>query len=149
QTVIGLTVFVIFAATGMDPLVQLFFYGWASGGLGVLMLITITAAGVLRLLVQNTIMERRLRDRIAPPAVIVVPALVLAAAIVNFKGLLGTPPGSALPWLVPTLYVVIGLAGVLWGLVLSRSRPQVYSRIGGGTGCAETRVPRAAANGAS
>src|SRR5690625_5754143 len=86
------------------------------------------------------IWESRWRLRIAPLAAIVVLALVLAAAIVNFKDLLGTPPGSALPWLVPTLYVVIGLAGVLWGLVLSRSRPQVYSSIGGGTGCAETRV---------
>lgn len=150
QSVIGLIVIVIYAATTMDPLVQLFFYGGTSGGLGVLMLITITALGVLRFFVQNRITESMWRHRIAPVAAIAVLALVLAAAIVNFKDLLGTPPGSALPWLVPTLYVAIGLAGVAWGLFLSRSRPRVYANIGAGAaaGRGGTQSPRAAANGA-
>src|SRR5690625_5746133 len=94
QSFIGLTVIVIFAATGMDPLVQLFFYGGTSGGLGVLVLITITAAGVRRVFVQNTIMESRGRHRDAPPAAIGGLALVLGAARVNAQDRLGTAPGA-------------------------------------------------------
>src|SRR5699024_12456418 len=46
QSVIGLTVIVVFAATGMDPLLQLFFYGGTFGGLGGLVLLPITAGGL-------------------------------------------------------------------------------------------------------
>ena len=132
QSVIGLLVIVIYAVSGMDPLVQLFFYGGTSGGLGVLMLITITAFGVLRFFVRSRIRDSIWRNLIAPIAAIAVLVRVLAAAIVNFGDLLGAPPGSVLPWLVPALYVAIGLAGTAWGLTVSRTHPQVYATIGAG-----------------
>lgn len=132
QSVIALIVIVLYAASGLDPLVQLFFFGGTSGGLGVLMLLAITALGIVRYFARHRTGDGAWRTVIAPICAVVVLALVLGAALVNFDGLLGTPPGSALPWLIPTLYVVVGLAGIGWGLMLSTTRPQVYARLGAG-----------------
>ena len=132
QSAIGLAVIVIYATSTMDPLVHLFFYGGTSGGLGVLMLITVTALGVVRFFARNATGESIWRTVIAPVAAVAVLALVLTAAVVNFDDLLGTPPGSVLPWLIPTLFVAIGLAGAGWGVLLSRTRPHVYATIGAG-----------------
>lgn len=132
QSAIALVVIVGYAASSMDPLVHLFFYGGTSGGLGVLMLITVTAVAVVRFFARTATGESIWRAVIAPVAAVVVLVAVLTAAIVNFDDLLGAPPGSVLPWLIPTLFVAIGLAGAGWGAVLSRTRPQVYATIGSG-----------------
>nr|WP_281065176.1 APC family permease [Brachybacterium sacelli] len=144
QSTIGLLVIVLFAVTGLDPQVRLFFYGGTSGGLGVLILLVITALAIVRFFARGTFTEGIWSTRVAPVAAVVVLVLVLSAALVNFDGLLGTPPGSVLPWLIPTIYGVVGLAGIGWGLVLARKRPQVYAAVGAGPEAA----PRADRDGA-
>lgn len=132
QSLIGAVVIVIYAVTQTDPLVKLFFYGGTAGGLGVLMLITVTSIAVVKFFAKSRRGENVWRSRIAPIAATIVLFVVLYAAISNVAQLLGTPKGSILPWLVPTIYVAIGVAGVVWGVILSRTKPQIYSTIGAG-----------------
>lgn len=132
QSSIALIVIILYAATGLDPLVHLFFYGGTSGGLGVLMLLAITALGIVRFFARRRTGDGAWRTVIAPIGAVVVLLVVLGAALVNFDGLLGTPAGSVLPWLIPILYVAAGCAGIGWGLMLSRTRPRVYATLGEG-----------------
>ena len=47
QSALGLIVIVLYAVLGWDPLVQMFFYGGSAGGIGVLLLITVTSIAVI------------------------------------------------------------------------------------------------------
>lgn len=132
QTIIGAAVINIYALADLDPLVQLFFYAGTSGGVGVLMLITVTAVSVIVFFVRNRRGETLWRARIAPIAAAVVLAVVAFVGIANLDLLLGTPPGSPLPWLIPAVVCVVAAAGIVWGLLLSRARPDVYATIGTG-----------------
>src|SRR5699024_3705068 len=115
---------------GLGPLVDLFFYAGTDGGLGVLLLVTVTAVAVVVFFARHDHQESRWRSRVAPVAAVVLLVVVSAAGIVNMPELLGTPPGSVLPWAVPAVYLLVALAGVVWGRSLARRRPHVYTTIG-------------------
>lgn len=132
QTIIGLAVIVIYAVGELDPMTYLFFYGGTSGGLGVLILVTAAAFAIVKFFIKTPHSEGVWKAHLAPIAAAIVLCAVLYAALSNFAVLLGTPPGSILPWLIPTLYAGIAVAGILWGLYLSVARPQVYAKIGAG-----------------
>jgi hypothetical protein len=51
-------------------------------------------------------------------------------AVTNFAQLLGVPSNSPLTWAFPVGFVVIGLLGVGWGLILRARQPEVYKAIG-------------------
>src|SRR5690349_16282805 len=53
QSALGLTVIVIYAVAGWDPLVNLFFWGGSGGGIGVLLLITLTSFAVIGYFVKH------------------------------------------------------------------------------------------------
>ena len=130
QSVIGAAVIGGYALGGLDPLVELFFYAGTAGGLGVLMLITATAIAIVVFFARHPHGENIWRSRVAPIAASVILLMVCTAGIVNMPELLGTPPGSVLPWVVPTVYVAAAVAGVAWGRELARRRPEVYRTIG-------------------
>src|SRR5690625_1588153 len=142
QSAIGGAVIAGYALGGLDPLVELFFYAGTAGGLGVLMLITTTAIAIVVYFVRNPHGENRWRSRVAPVLATCLLLLVCTAGIVNMPELLGTPPGSVLPWVVPGVYLAAALAGVAWGRELAVRRPEVYSRIGLGAQTAQSDRPR-------
>ncbi|UJW29009.1 APC family permease [Saccharothrix sp. AJ9571] len=130
QSGVGLAVIGLFALAGWDPLVHLFFWGGNSGGLGVLVLIVATSFSVVLFFARQPSGENLWRRLIAPALASLAVLVVLVLVLVNFGTLLGVPPESPLPWLVPVIHGLVGLAGVLWALVLRIRRPQVYSAIG-------------------
>ena len=130
QTGVGAAVIAGYALGGLDPLVELFFYAGTAGGLGVLLLVTVTAVAVVVFFARHNHQESKWRSRVAPVAAAVLLVVVSAAGIVNMPELLGTPPGSVLPWAVPAVYLLVALAGVVWGRSLARRRPHVYTTIG-------------------
>jgi amino acid transporter len=130
QSVVGLAVIVIYAAFGLDPLVQLFFTVGSFGGLGVLLLLAATSVAVLAFFAKNPGLENAWRIRIAPGIAAILLLIVLGFALVNFDTVLGVAPDSLLRWVLPAVYfVAIGL-GVVWALVLRANRPEVYANIG-------------------
>jgi amino acid transporter len=127
-------VIVIVAVLGLDPLVDLFFTAGTSGGLGVLVLITVTSLAVVRYFhgVSGSVWTQRL----APALATVLLGGVATLAVAHFDQLLGVAPGSKLPLAIPVLIAAIAAAGTLWGLALRRWRPAVYERIGAGPAAA-------------
>jgi amino acid transporter len=130
QSVIGFVVIVIYAAFGLDPLVNLFFTFGAFGGLGLLLLLTATSIAVVVFFAGNPRGETALRTRIAPGIASVLLVVVLGLALVNFDTVLGVAPGSVLRWVLPALYFLTAGFGLAWGLGLRSRRPDVYAKIG-------------------
>lgn len=130
QSIIGLVVIISFAIGGWDPFFQLFFWGGVSGGLGVLTLIFLTSIAVIAFFARNPSGENAWRRAIAPVLATVSLAIVLFLALKNFGTLLGVADDHPLRWGVPIAYVIIAGLGIVWGLVLRSTRPDVYATIG-------------------
>jgi amino acid transporter len=130
QSALGLVVIVIYAVAGWDPLVQLFFYGGSAGGIGVLLLITVTSIAVIGYFAKHPAGED-FWHRIGAPVLGTILLLVMSyLALTNISTLFGVAPGSKPTWVVPLSFAVVTLAGILWALVLRSTRPGVYQGIG-------------------
>lgn len=132
QTVTGLVIILLYALTGMDPIIQLFFWLSTTGGVGILFLLVLTAIGSVVFFTKTNNGETLWQRRIAPIIATVLLLVVTYFAVTNFAVLLGVPGNSPLTWAFPIGFVVIGLAGVVWGLVLRARQPEVYASIGMG-----------------
>jgi amino acid transporter len=133
QSVLALVVIFSWAIVGWDPLVQLFFWGGTSGGLGVLLLITLTSIAVIAYFARHPHSES-VWHRIGAPVIAAVLLLGISyLALTNLSTLYGVEPGSGPALIVPLAYLVIMLAGIIWGLVLRNARPAIYEGIGRGT----------------
>jgi amino acid transporter len=138
QSAFGLIVIVLYAVAGWDPLVQLFFYGGSTGGIGVLLLITLTSIAVIGYFARNPAGED-FWHRIGAPGLGTVLLLGMSyLAFSNIDILFGVAPGSTVTWAVPLTFGVLMVAGAIWALILRSSNPQVYSGIGLGARSATT-----------
>lgn len=130
QSVVGVVVILAYAIAGWDPVVHLFFWGGTSGGLGILLLITLTSIAVVTFFSRDPHGESPWRRVVAPVLASLALGIVLVLAVGNFATLVGVAEDAPLRWGVPIAYLVILLLGVLWGLVLRTRRPDVYATIG-------------------
>ncbi|MFI5493802.1 APC family permease [Actinoplanes sp. NPDC051859] len=138
QSALGLVVILGYAIMGWDPLVQLFFWGGSTGGIGVLLLITVTSVAVIGYFLRHPSGET-VWTRVGAPALGTVLLLAMSyLALTNIATLFGIAPGSTLTWAVPLAYTGLVAAGALWALVLRRTRPRVYDGIGLGARSATT-----------
>ncbi|MEV6600869.1 APC family permease [Actinoplanes sp. NPDC051346] len=138
QSALGLVAILLYAIMGWDPLVQLFFWGGTTGGIGVLLLITITSVAVIGYFTRHPSGEDGWH-RVGAPAIGTVLLLVMSyLAVTNIETLFGVAPGSSPTWVVPLAYGILMCAGVLWALILRRARPRVYDGIGLGARGAST-----------
>ena len=133
QSALGLVVIFGYALLGWDPLVKLFFWGGTSGGLGVLLLIALTSIAVIGYFARNPHDESPWHRFGAPIIACVLLLIITYLALTNLATLFGVEPGSGPAWVVPTAYLVIFIAGIVWGLILKSSQPRVYDGIGLGT----------------
>jgi amino acid transporter len=130
QSVIAITTLTTIVALGLDPTTDLFFYGTVSGGLGVLILMTVAAVAVLRFFHRRRD-ENRWRRRIAP----LIAAAFLLTVLLLTLAFLGDLLGSANPvavYAAPAVYLLVGLLGVAWAYRLKRTRPATWLAIGRG-----------------
>jgi amino acid transporter len=138
QSAFGLVVILVYALAGWDPLVQLFFWGGTTGGIGVLLLITVTSFAVLGYFGRNPSGEDFWHRIGAPVLGTVLLIVVTYLALTNIAVLFGVEPGSTPTWAVPLAYALLTLAGVTWALILRRTRPRIYTGIGMGARSAGT-----------
>ncbi|GAA3914179.1 APC family permease [Actinoplanes auranticolor] len=132
QTTLALGVLILYAIAGWDPLVQLFYWGSTTGGLGILLLYTLTSIAVIGFFARNTHGENLWQRRIAPLIATAVLLVVAYLAIDNLAGLYGVTPGTGPARIVPLALLAIFAAGTTWGLILRRTKPAIYEGIGRG-----------------
>jgi amino acid transporter len=130
QSVFGLAVIVLYALAGWDPMVRLFFWLGTTGAFGVLCLLAVTSIAVIRFFARDPRGEPAWR-RLAAPALATLALLAMVwSGLANYATLLGVPPGSTEAWALPALFAVAAVAGILYGLWLRSTRPDVYQGIG-------------------
>ncbi len=130
QSALGLVVILIYAVAGWDPLVKLFFYGGTGGGIGVLLLITITSFAVIGYFMKNPSGEDSWHRLGAPIVGSLLLIVVSYLAITNIAILFGVAPGSGPAWIVPLAFAVVVVAGFGWALILRSTNPSIYAGIG-------------------
>ncbi|MEV0197661.1 APC family permease [Nonomuraea sp. NPDC050691] len=130
QSVLGLLVIVGYAVLGLDPLVQLFFYGGTFGGFGVLLLVFATSIAVIVFFSREPSGEDVWRRLVAPLPAAAALAVMVVLAVSNFATVLGVPDGDPLAWILPSVYGVAAVVGLVWAMVLRSGQPAVYSRVG-------------------
>jgi amino acid transporter len=113
-----------------NPVVHLFYWGGATGAVGILLLITATAFAIPIFFARNHNTETAWRRRIAPLAALVLLLTLTVLALGNLDVLLGVPPGSTLTRAVPLAYAAVAVAGASWALWLRVRQPSVYAAIG-------------------
>jgi amino acid transporter len=140
QSAIALTVVIGYAAAGLDPLIELFFWLGVTGGFGALVLIGITSFAVVGFFARRrALRENAWRRLIAPGLAAVLLTVVIALAVKNFATLLGVPATDPLRWLLPGGYVVLAGIGWAWALMLRSRRPETYRTIGLGANASTGR----------
>jgi amino acid transporter len=140
QSGLAFTTLVVFVVAGLDPTMDLFFFGTVAGGLGVLTLMSLTAVAVIAFFARRRRGESLWRRRIAPILSATVLILVLAASVAFFGDLLGTTDPIK-TWAAPAGYLTAGLAGLAWAYRLKRTRPETYAVIGHGDRTTTSQPP--------
>lgn len=130
---VTLLVLVVYAIAGWDPMLHLFYLGTTTGGLGVLLLITLTSIAVICYFARDARSENLWRRRVAPLLATALLLVVSYLALDNLPTLYGVPAGTGPALVVPVAFLLIFAAGTGWGLILKHTKPQVYEGIGRGT----------------
>jgi amino acid transporter len=131
QSTLALVVLLLALVLHFDPTRDLFFYGTVSGGLGVLILMTVAAVAVVRFFRRNPHGETRWRRAIAPGISAVFLILILLVTVAFFGELLGSDDPLRV-WSAPLAFLLVAAAGVGWARALRRHRPGTYEAIGHG-----------------
>ena len=120
----------MYAISGLAPVPKMFFIFGTFGGLGLLTLLTVTSISVIVFFSRDSRGETTWRTRIAPALAIVALCVIIGLTLVNFDTVLGVEPDSILRWILPGIFVVAIILGLVWGRVLRSIRPEVYANIG-------------------
>jgi len=140
QSGTGLAVIVAYAVTGADPMSRLFFWLGTTGGLGILLLLVLTAMAVVVFFARDRHGESVWATRVAPVLAFVLLAGIVVLAVRHYAALLGVPPSDPAAWALPASYGAVAVAGVVWGLVLRARRPEVYAAVGLGASAVTARL---------
>jgi amino acid transporter len=131
QSGVGLVVITAAAVIGVDPFTGLFVPASTLAAVGVLAVLTGSAAAAGRFFARGGgTREGWFTCRFAPPAGVACGCLVLGVVAANLHSLLGVGAGATSTWLLPTLVALVAVLGGLRGWWLRRHRPQVYAAAG-------------------
>jgi amino acid transporter len=141
QSVLALTVVLVFAIAAANPVLTLFTWLTNLGALGVLLLMASTSFAVVGYFRRRPQAEVGSWAATWAPAIAGVLLLVLLVlGVANFNVLitgLTDAPIDTMTIVLPLILFGGGVVGLIVGAVLKRSRPDVYERIGGGAGAEE------------
>jgi cytochrome b561 len=136
QSVLALSVVGIFAATGADPVLQLFTWLTNLGALGVLLLMTVASFAVVGYFRRQPEPDlSRWSSIIAPAIAGVLLLVVLVLGVANFNVLITgstEAPTNAMTIVLPAILFGGGIVGLIVGAALRSRGSPVYERIGEG-----------------
>jgi amino acid transporter len=130
QSTLGLIVIIVYAIGNYDPINQLFFWGGALGGFGVLACLIATSLAVMAYFARRSHTESPFTWLIAPLVSAAALAVIFYETILNFHNLLAIAEDNPLRWVFPAVFLGMAVIGIIWGLILRSSNPELYSRIG-------------------
>ncbi|GAB2529485.1 APC family permease [Paramicrobacterium agarici] len=139
QTVLALVVVVLFAIGGIGselgalyPVITLFTWLTNTGAMGLVLLMAVIALSVIGYFRRNPNDAGPWTTLVSPIIAFLFLATVYVLIVANFNVLMGQAETNALTFVLPLLVVVPGIIGIVWGIALKSSRPEVYENIGRG-----------------
>lgn len=137
QSAVSVVIVLAFAVTDdhpagdpTAPVLHLFTWMGDAGALGVIVLMAAASFAVIAFFVRRGA-GRAQAPRLVASGLAGLALLGIAVLTVrDFGVLVGSGPGSALNWLLPGVIVLALAAGLAYGAVLRRTRPEVHARIG-------------------
>jgi len=130
QSALAVVVFLAFALSGRDPIIDLFTWLSGAAAVGVVLLMTLTSAAVVGFFHGRPGPESIWQRVLAPVLGTILLSTVLVVLLINFDALLDPDTATYLRWLLPAFPVLAGVIGLAWGFALKSSRPETYARIG-------------------
>lgn len=133
QTGIAVSVVGAAAVGNADPLATLFTWLSTLGALGLLCLLLAASVAAIASRARLSGSRRSASlSLIASILGVIFGVVILAAMMINVGSLLGAPPGSLSPYLLPLIVAVVAIGGGLWAAYLRRARREVYDGISRG-----------------
>jgi amino acid transporter len=136
QTALALTVVIVFAIAGADPVLKLFTWLTNLGALGVLLLMAATSFAVAGYFRRHPEPElSSWSSSIAPILAGVLLLAILILGVLNFNVLITSAtnaPTDTMTIVLPLILFGGGIAGLLVGARLKATKPDVYAGIGEG-----------------
>ena len=133
QSAIAVVLIGLFAILGKDPVLSLFTWLTNVGALGVIFLMALTSVAVLVYLRRHSDVSEATVGHEATAGVSSIALFaVFVLAVINFDALVGSTPDDPLRWILPGLIIGAAVLGLVYGLVLKRTRPDVYAVVGRG-----------------
>jgi amino acid transporter len=132
QSVGALVVVALFAALGLDPVMQLCAWLTYVGAVGVLVLMLGTSLAVVGFFRGRDSVETSWHRVVAPVLSTIALVAVIWVTVRNSDAMLGAEQASGLGWVLPGIVGAAAVVGLGWGLTLRRTRPDIYARVGRG-----------------
>jgi amino acid transporter len=130
QSTLSLIVIIVYAIGKYDPINQLFFWGGALGGFGVVACLIATSLAVMAYFARRSHDESPFTWLIAPLLSAAALGVIFYEVILNFHNLLGVAEDNPLRWIFPAVFAGLFVIGAIWALTLRSSKPDLYSKIG-------------------
>lgn len=130
QTVIAFVVVGLFAALGLDPVLQLFTWLTQLGTLGILGLMAVTAFSVLAFFSKDAMGESALATKILPIITGAILAFLFVYIFYKFGDLTGA--AGSLGVILPSLVIVAAIVGYILASNLANRDPARFARLGSG-----------------
>ncbi|MFJ8015236.1 APC family permease [Streptomyces sp. NPDC096339] len=137
QTAVSVLVVIAFAATDdmpagdpTAPVLHLFTWMGSVGALGITLLMATASFAVIAFFVRRGTAGAQVWRLVAAGAAGLALLAIAVWTVKDFGVLVGAEEGSALSRILPGIIGAAAVAGLAYGLVLRRSRPQAHARIG-------------------
>jgi amino acid transporter len=140
QSLLGAVAITLTLLLGWDPMNNLFFWGGTTGGFGILLLLAATSAAVVKFFAGRPDGETVWRRIIAPGISTLLLAIMAWLCVDHYAVLLNVAPGSLSAKVMPGLFGIAAVIGIIWALILKSIQPEAYAAIGLGGGAALART---------
>ncbi len=154
QSLLGIIGIVLFAMSSLHPLFEMFTWLSYIAAVGVVVLMAGGSVAVIGYFARRPGSVENVWQRVIAPVLATLALLgILALMVINADSVLFSPikpPPAYLSWVLPAIIGLAAIIGLIWGLILKSTRPDVYASIGRGLGddddemeSPSSRLPRA------
>ncbi|MFE6721566.1 APC family permease [Streptomyces albidoflavus] len=139
QTGISVVLVAAFALTDGNPVgdptapvLRMFTWMGNVGALGIIVLMAAASLAVIVFFARRGAARAQLWRLLASGIAGLALLTIAGYTVKDFSVLVGAESGSALSWLLPGVIGLAAVAGIGYGLILKRTRPEIHARIGQG-----------------
>ncbi len=137
QSALALVLIVVFAIFGVGselgelfPVITMFTWLTNAGAFGLVFLLAVTSAAIIGFFLKDHRGYSAFVRLVAPALAAIGLGAVFVLVLLNFDVMIGAEGPSLLVVVMPAIILGSGLAGLVWGEILRRTRPEIFNAMG-------------------